>query len=246
MHECAGQYLIRTYTQPSLIHDPTRTEALVLVESRPSFWLKYVVANAVRHNPDANLYVFGTPDVFRVLDSAMKGTYTKLPLPGRFGSASDFSKLLLSPEFWNVFHEKFVIVFQLDAVFIRSLRSEFFAYDFIGAACGSLQKPVFNGGFSLRRRDAMITAISLMDPATRNLPEDVAFSKTMRARPDLFTLPTLEKACEFAFESIGNIHKVVGIHGVDKLYAPYCDIKAIIDASEAETWPSSMDVAMHV
>lgn len=232
MHEYVGEFLVRTYAQPAVVHDPTRTEALVLVESRPSFWLKYVVANALRFNPDSNLYVFGTRDVFDILDAALKGTYVKIPLPPDFRSASSFSDLLLTRDFWHTFYEKFVLIFQLDTVFLRPLRSEFFAYDYIGAVCGSLSEPTFNGGLSLRNREAMLTAIDLMDEKARALPEDVAFSATMRAHPGLFSLPSLEKACEFAFESFGDVQKVIGAHGIDKSYAPSRDIKALIDASE--------------
>lgn len=229
MHDAVGEFLVRTYTRPSLIHDPTRTEAIVLVESRPSFWLKYMIANAVRFNPDANLYVFGTPEVFGVIDESVSGTYVQVPLPRGFGTASDFSKLLLSQEFWKTFHETFVLVFQLDCVFVRPLRVEHFAYDFVGAVCGSLADPVFNGGLSLRRRTAMLEAIDMMDPDMRALPEDVAFSRTMRAHPGRFTLPTVEKACQFALESFGDLTKVVGAHGTDKRYCAYNVLKDLVE-----------------
>jgi Protein of unknown function (DUF5672) len=228
MHAAIGDFLVRTYSRPSLVHDPRRTEALVLVESRPSFWLKYVVANALAHNPDANLYVFGTPEVFDILDAALAGTYVRVALPRGFGSAADFSKLLLSREFWQTFYETFVMVFQLDCVFVRPLRVEHFAFDYIGAACGSLADPVFNGGLSLRRRTAMLDAIDLMDPEVLALPEDVAFSRTMRAHPGRFSLPTVEKACEFALESFGDIDRVIGAHGTDKRYCAYGVLRALV------------------
>lgn len=232
MHDAVGEFLVSSYTTPETVHDPSRKLALVLVENRPSFWLKYVVSNALKFNPDANLYLWGNTGVFEILDKEVRGTYVKQNLPMGFRTASDFSQLLLSPTFWKTFQESHVLIFQLDCVFVRPLRPEHFAWDYIGAVCGSVHDPVYNGGLSLRKRDAMLLAIELMDPDVLALAEDIAFSRTMRAYPTLFALPPLEQACEFALESFGDIRRVVGAHGTDKAYCPRGVLKSLVASAQ--------------
>ena len=235
MHAIVGEFLVKNFNDTSAsvehVHDPSLTKALVLVEHRPSYWLKYVVANALEHNPGFNLYVFGSPAVFDILDEVIHGTYVKCTLPPGFRSAHDFSKLLLSRDFWTRFYEDQILVFQLDCAFVRPIRKDLFAYDFIGPVCGSFSENHFiiNGGLSLRNRRAMITALDFMDDATKRLPEDVAFTLTMRSNPTLFTLPTMHKCNAFAIETIGDPGTATGIHGTDKGYTPDGILKAMFE-----------------
>lgn len=219
MHYLIGEFLLKTVAFPITVHDhnPECTKAIVIVETRPCFWLPYVIANAVKFNPEFNLYVFGTQKVLQMLENTIQGNYVKIDMPARI-SVNQYSAMLLDTKFWSFFKEQHVLIFQTDCVFVRPIPVHMFEYDYIGAVCGSVENVVMNGGLSLRRRDAMIRAIELMDDQTKNLPEDIAFSITMNGAKPEFKLPTLSMCNAFALESLGDPGTAVGMHGTDKFY----------------------------
>lgn len=201
--------------------------ALLIVETRPSFFLPRVVATAVKTHPGWRLYVFGTPAVHALLDSACKNyeDATRVTLNGgpRM-TTTQYSRLLLSDSLWDIVREEHVLVFQSDCVLVRPTPDAMLAYDFVGAVCGSFTpgRFVMNGGLSLRRRSAMrraIRAIRTTRPDLLDEPEDVALCAIMRASGD-FTLPSYDTCDDFAIESTGNPDTAVGMHGTDKYYAP--------------------------
>ena len=219
MHYLIGEYLLKTASQPvKYEHDPERTKALVIVETRPSFWLPYVVANALKFNPDFNLYVFGTREVLELVNKIVLGAYAHSEMPSRI-SINQYSAMLIDETFWSLFKEPHILIFQTDCVFVRSIPTHFFEYDYIGAVCGpNISSFIMNGGLSLRRKDAMLRAIKLMDEHTKTLAEDVAFTQTMKSSEGAFNLPTMTMCNEFAMESSGDPGKVVGMHGTEKFY----------------------------
>lgn len=116
-------------------------------------------------------------------------------------STSEYSRLLLTKEFWNNFKGEKLLLYQEDTYLFHSNNIErFLEYDYVGAPWHIHQDDningVGNGGFSLRSKSKMIECISRVDPnkdlklgnstlnymrATNNdfIPEDVFFSKSM-------------------------------------------------------------------
>ena len=217
MHFIAGAHLLQHAPLPFTAPSPPRPDgALVIVETRPSFFLPHVVSSAVRTHPTWRLYVFGTPAVHTLLRSCCTNyddvTHVELQGVGPRMSTEQYSEMLLSARFWETFQEEHVLVFQSDCVLVRGTPPALMAYDF-----------TINGGLSLRRRSAMLRAVRLLeaeDPDLLGLPEDVAFCAIMQRHPGQFALPSMQECNAFAIETIGDPETAVGAHGVDKYYAP--------------------------
>lgn len=228
-----GSYLLRTSQLPFRVQPNSPNKALLIVETRPSFFLPYVVESAVRAHPGWKLYVIGTEAVHRLLESSCVN-YSHcergmLPLKSRL-TVPMYSYMMLSHKLWDLVDEEHILVFQSDCVVVRTTPTSFLQYDYVGAACKSREGEdfVMNGGLSLRRKSAMKRAIDLMHaehPDMLTLPEDEAFTAVMRAHPDQFTLPTREACNQFAIESWGDPSKAIGIHGTDKYY---CSVSVIL------------------
>lgn len=84
-----------------------------------------------------------------------------------FASRSSYSRLLLSPGFYNRFIDyEYMLVYQPDAFIIQDDLEKFIKkkFDYIGAPCGWQDSPlglyqVYNGGFSLRRIESCINVL---------------------------------------------------------------------------------------
>lgn len=228
MHFIAGAHLLRHAPLPFAAPSPPRPDgALVIVETRPSFFLPHVVSSAVRTHPTWRLYVFGTPAVHTLLHSCCTNyqdvTRVELQGVGPTMAKEQYSEMLLSARFWDTIQEEHVLVFQSDCVLVRGTPPALTAYDFVGPVCGTLVDFTINGGLSLRRRSAMARAVDLLHreaPDLLTLPEDVAFCTIMQRHPDAFRLPSMQECNAFAIETIGDPDTAVGAHGVDKYYAP--------------------------
>lgn len=225
-----GEYLLRHAPLPFRVDRDGGDRALLIVETRPSFFLPHVIATAVRTHPGWALYVAGTPAVHEFLRSHCANyedvTRITLDSPPRMTTAQ-YSHLLLSRRLWDLIREEHVLVFQSDCVLVRRCPDRMLAYDFVGAVCGTVDPDTFvmNGGLSVRRRSAMVRAIDLLARRLELLhlsdkPEDVAFCEIMRAHPSDFCLPSMRECMEFAIESVGDPRTAVGMHGTDKYYAP--------------------------
>jgi hypothetical protein len=226
MNALIGQYLLSRALPFRLADDADGTEvaALVIVETRPSFWLPYVVSSAVSTHPGWHLYVFGTPAVHALLNASCKNydRATRVELPCTRMTVADYSAMLLSREFWTVIRHEHILVFQADCVLVRPTSPLHLRYDYIGAVCGMVHPDrfVMNGGLSLRRRTAMLRAVDKLQarPELLREPEDVAFCMIMRQFRDEFTLPTMDECNGFAIESLGDPETCIGLHGTDKWY----------------------------
>lgn len=226
MDALVGRRLL-TETLPFTARRSGSDKALVIVETRPLFFLPYVVASAIRTHPDWHLYVFGTPDVHTLLGAQCTNYHdvTAVTLSGRLDQ-NGYSKLLMSSRFWSLMNEEHVLVFQADCVLVRPTPTKFLEFDYIGPVCGTTDPAQFimNGGLSLRRRSAMLRAVRGLargHPSLLEKPEDVAFCEAMRSSTvHAYKLPTLDECNEFAIESIGDPDTAIGMHGTDKQYAP--------------------------
>lgn len=230
-----GAWLVATCRFPFTLTGPSQdnsasNKALLIVETRPSYFLPHVVETAVRTHPGWKLYVLGPQSVHDLLGRACTNyeLATRVVLPdsmcARFG-VGQYSRLMMERDLWDMVTEEHVLVFQSDCVLVRPTPDALLAFDCVGAVCGKADESEFvmNGGLSLRRKSAMLRAIELMggDPAAyRALPEDVAYCRCMRAHPDKFALPSMRQCLEFAIETYGNPLTAIGMHGTDKYYAP--------------------------
>ena len=92
----------------------------------------------------------------------------------------DYNNLLLSSNFWEHSLEgtEQVLIFQTDAFVCQPGIEKFIGVDYIGAR--SLCNQVMNGGFSLRRRQAMVDILSKFKPKLFE-NEDVFFSRLVQS-----------------------------------------------------------------
>jgi hypothetical protein len=136
---------------------------------------------------------------------------------------SEYSILLTSKEFWNMFHGEKILIYQEDSLIFHNNVSPFFEYDFIGAPFlkNSNDTPncVGNGGLSLRTKYKMLEVIDkckieetqinsctkyYMDLYNLNcIPEDVYFSKNMQEY-FIGDVADWETAYEFSSEQVFN------------------------------------------
>lgn len=228
MHHLAGAHLLRHAPLPFAVHaaDAPADGALLLVETRPSFFLPHVVASAARTHPRWRLYVVATPAVHALLSKHCTNYHDVTRVDIHVGSLSteEFSRLMLSRALWDLVREEHVLVFQSDCVLVRGTPPAFLEFDYVGPVCGSLdaRRFVMNGGLSLRRTKAMRRAVDLLrarHPDLMAQPEDAALCEAMRREGD-FRLPTLDQCNAFGIETVGDPDTAVGVHGVDKYYAP--------------------------
>ena len=116
-------------------------------------------------------------------------------------TTSQYSRMLLTKDFWNNFKGEKLLLYQEDTYLFHSNNIEqFLEYDYVGASWPVNQDDningVGNGGFSLRSKSKMIECINKVDPikdlklgsstikymrSSNNdfIPEDVFFSKSM-------------------------------------------------------------------
>jgi len=116
-------------------------------------------------------------------------------------STGQYSRLLMTEDFWNNFTGKKLLLYQEDTYLFHTENiHDYLEYDYVGASWPINQDDnsygVGNGGFSLRDRKKMIECIEKVDPhkdiklgqstinfmrASNNdyIPEDVFFSKSM-------------------------------------------------------------------
>lgn len=233
LEAAVGDFLLK-YALPYEHVSRDSTKAMVIVETRPAFWLPYVIANA-SHVLGYELYVFGSRPVLDLVASSISGRYKTVLLADQRLTTQQYSQLLFSKPFWELIEQENILVFQCDCVLLRSVAEEAFGFDFIGPMCGeaSEQRFIVNGGLSLRTKSGMLRALKhvTQEDELRN-PEDVVFTRIMRDHPDEFKLPTLTDCYKFAIESLGDVRSAIGIHGTDKYYTDTAQVlREFMDSS---------------
>ncbi len=119
-------------------------------------------------------------------------------------SIDEYNKLLLSSDFWNMFHGEKLLIYQEDAFIFKNNISEFLHWDYIGAPFLHEIAPglkVGNGGLSLRTKSKMLEC--LQNNVHNNINEDVFFAKTLFSKNPSF-VANFESAKAFSTESIPN------------------------------------------
>lgn len=224
MHYLVGKYLMdneHLFVRHA-VHNSSN-KAMVIVETRPNFWLPWVIANAVRV-VGWDLYVFGTDEVLEYISAVLINVdYHKVLIPRM--NIQGYSRMLMSNAFWNAIQAEHILIFQTDCVLVRPIPDELLKWDYLGAVCGLLDERTFviNGGLSLRRKSAMLKAIDFMTDNDRCEAEDIVFTRVLRLMRKCgseINFPDMKTCNAFAMESMGDPNTVVGIHATDKFYAP--------------------------
>lgn len=121
----------------------------------------------------------------------------------------DYNKLLTSKRLWRNLAEN-VLIFQHDSELYRPGIEEFIGYDYIGAHI-KWMPGYFNGGLSLRKREAMLNVIDKVEWRGQN--EDLYFVEGLRQLGG--KLPDAETAHKFSVETEFNLGSCGG-HAIEK------------------------------
>ena len=202
--------------------------ALLIVDSRPSLNLILVIRNALDKIKNANLIVVGNDQVFNLINNFIGKEYLRVNINLHRLSTGNYNNLLVDENFWKLFQEDKIFIFQSDCLFLRSYNFNNFNYGMIGPIAGSRSKEkyVMNGGFSVRDRSLMLELSKFKKKNTYKdlgfvngiFLEDAYFCSLIRKNYPIL-LPSITECDEFAIESWGDYTKAIGIHGTDKYYA---------------------------
>lgn len=224
-HE-VGKFLIQTFGNMECQHrnKQENTKVAVLVETRDCFFLPHVIQNFVHGlGEDWNFHFFLNDKVHRFLSQELpQFEYRLTPLLEQRLTPEKYSFLLRQRRFWEEISEETILIFQVDCLLLRPIPSWAEEYDMIGAPCGVIDgdRCIYNGGFSLRKRQAMLK-IALSNEEQNQQeprPEDVFFTAELWKQNEIYKLPSVRTAFQFATESVYSRHPI-GIHGTDKYYS---------------------------
>ena len=139
----------------------------------------------------------------------------------------EYCKLLTSSFFWKLFKGEDILLYQEDTMVFHGNIDPFLKYDYIGAPWKKTQDDnkhhVGNGGFSLRKKSAMLRVINqqrnlIIGSSTKKymknskltcIPEDVYFSKSL-IDFNLGNVALYDDALKFSQESIKGINPFGG------------------------------------
>jgi len=129
-------------------------------------------------------------------------------------AVSEYSKMFTSTAFWQSIPYENILIFQTDSVWLDGKLDEFLHYDYVGSpwnerimAMIGLTHSIGNGGLSLRRRSAMIRAITnyhkpgYPDLRKRGLNQEEDFFFCYHCKKSL-NFPSKEVGMRFGSESI--------------------------------------------
>jgi hypothetical protein len=180
----------------------------VIVEPRKHKALRFVVKNALEnlstewniilfHGIDNKQYVTDICASLPIYNNRLQMinlNITNLTIP-------EYSRLLVSKEFYMKIPTEIFLIFQTDSLIFakhKHLVNNFLRYEYVGAPWSNALRNnthVGNGGFSLRRKSAMLRVIDTV--VYRGEPEDVYFSCSGK-----LNVPTMDEAKMFSTESI--------------------------------------------
>lgn len=217
-----GRHLVETYGPMECRHQnkDENTRVAVLVETRDGYFLPFVIKNFCHLLGDGwNFHFFLNEKAHQFLSKELPDLQYRLtPLQDKRMSPRQYSMLLRQPWFWEQIHEETILIFQADCLLLRPIPQWAEQYDMIGAPCGLVDdvRCTYNGGFSLRKRTAMLEVVAQVGPMDTT-PEDVFFTDELW-KSSIYKLPSIKTASQFATESVYSTH-CVGIHGTDKYYS---------------------------
>jgi glycosyltransferase involved in cell wall biosynthesis len=207
------------------------------IEFRQFTHAEFLIRNAVIKLPQwAHTVICGNKN-FESLSKICKSisphiTVLKLDIDNL--NTAEYSRLLLTKEFWNQFKGEKLLLYQEDSFLFHNQIEPFLEYDYIGAPWPIHQDEnidqkkygVGNGGFSLRSKSKMIECIDKIDwqkdlelgprlkrymIATNNyiIPEDVYFSKALLEKGIGYVAPR-DVAVHFSQETQQSINPLGG------------------------------------
>ena len=194
---------------------------VVLIEPRKHKALNYVIRNALDNLDERwNLLIFhGTKNkeyldkIVEALTDEQQKRITFRALGVDNLDYEPYCRLLTSPSFYRELPTEILLFIQTDSMIIPRNKNNiyhFLEYNYVGAPwSGGAYSPessdgVGNGGFSLRRRGAMISLLETYPYTPRPGGEDCHISKYETNKP------TLMKALEFSTESL--LWESFGLH----------------------------------
>lgn len=130
-------------------------------------------------------------------------------------SIDEYNKYLCSKQFWESIKTEYVFIIQHDSAILRTGIEEFLGYDFIGAPIKHIPFPAMNGGFSLRKKTAMLRVIENIPYTGGN--EDMYFCNGLKQLGG--NLPTFEVANKFSCETYFTLG-TLGYHAIEKWLTP--------------------------
>jgi hypothetical protein len=154
-----------------------------------------------------------------------------------------YNRIFLSPHFWSALPVENIFVFQKDCFMYKMFDDKFLEYDFVGARSvffvgeNNIQSLVTNGGFSLRKKTAMLECLrhvsftqlykDLYQTISKQKINIINPDKLGKRNEDIFFSLACELLCknipehhiqpEFAVEAEYNID-TAGHHGWNKSY----------------------------
>jgi hypothetical protein len=196
----------------------------VIVEPRLHQYLKPVIDNMLRNiNDETPIQIFHSKinenfliKNYNILIENKKIILTKIKLFNRYYdnlSILLYNKLLTSNKFWEEINGENILIFQTDSCMCRHINTfdftPYMEYGFIGAP-SKYNFPIWlNGGFSLRKKSAMLKAIK----AHKNIPisgqEDKFFTVCMKkyVNPAPYELGKLFSVEQYFYDNPLGIHK---------------------------------------
>jgi len=210
----------------------TNRKVAVIVDTRQAFFLPYVIKNvASTLGAEWNVHVFHGLSNEAWLKAALSGWQIRWSSLGLDHlSKKTYNALFKSVEFWQLFPEDHILVFQLDSILFHRPLDSLLRFSMIGAPCG-VNSETWNGGLSLRTKAAMVRVLQENPEEVREHPyeaEDVFFSRLLRKSIWSIT-PPLGVAVKFSAESLAPKDRIcVGAHGTDKPYMPSSVWKELI------------------
>lgn len=194
--------------------------AIILIATKPSFWLPLVIKNALNKINNCNFYFFGSNETIFFIKNNLKLDINYIEIPD-INNISNYNKMLLDELFWDKFKEEYILIIQPDCIIMRDLNENDYRFDYIGAVCGYFNNEyyIINGGLSMRKKNAMIEICKNLTIKEKNgdIAEDIIFTDKIRNNKK-YKFPLYDDCMNFSIESFGNIDNVLGIHGTDKYY----------------------------
>ena len=210
--------------------------ASVIVDSRFDPAVIASISNTRHHTPSSSpIYVITSESNWARAEAALEYMPNVKVMSYNYASVSvnDYNKLLLSKEFWRMFTEDYILIFQRDSRFCSysHQRIDRFIglFDFIGAPWAKELIPgvqLGSGGFSLRSRKSMLICAE-SEFIVDGYNEDGAMTVCLHNLN--MRLPSVETASEFAVETIRfsqkiplAIHKTWNYNDTDDALSRYC------------------------
>lgn len=205
----------------------------VLIEYRIFPHLEFLIRNAILKLGEkwSHTIVCGTNNYDYMIDMCQKISPNINIIKTEHSnlSPSQYSEMLTTLEFWNLFEGKKILIYQEDSIIFKNNVEGFLFFDFIGAPFPKAQNDtpnnVGNGGLSIRTTEIMKKVIQTQDIKTMNFnsstleymkiagltfpPEDVYFSKCMQELK-IGKVADWNTSHMFSSESVLNINSFAG------------------------------------